>query len=515
MPGFDNAILREVDSQVSIDRILHDMRTDFIWAPHLEAVFKFCGKELWDRLSSDLRSGTYEPELPISIQVPKPGGFDRPGSILVPADRLTYQFLADLSAPTVENQLNRARVFSNLFSPDSDTGAMFALQGEGFKRMQNHIGNIAETGGYFVVGDIANYFERVPQHHLINLLSASGVPSEIIKLLEKLLSAFRERRSFGIVQGVYPSDLLGNFYLSNLDAHCEIRGWDSARFVDDFYIHFGSRHEAEVGLSGIIKTLRSNGLNLNESKSGIKLAEDVIWEETELDRLLDQAWEEVMEEHEGFQIEYGFMSEWDDTPDEQELQVASIEQIYESIEDYPHAIDKIERFCLPFLRTAGSTVAIERALQGVHARPHLAQLYLSYLAKIARDNTYVSAKMQTILEKNELTFDYQRLFLLSALFNAVNIKSATTLKALRLLQDHSVHHAFRGVAAIFAARHGTPQQRQIVRTTYVNESSGYVQAAILYSSRYFPNQERRTCIRAWGGHNFTNTLVAQAVRESV
>ena len=515
MPGLDKVILSKVNPQVSIDRILHDIQTDFIWAPHLKAVFKFCGDMLWGRLRSDLRSGKYAPELPISIQVPKPGGFDRPGSILVPADRLTYQILADLAAPTVEEQLNRSRVFSNILSSESGSGAMFAFKGVGFKRMQNHIRSIAERGGYFLVGDIANYFERVPQHQLINLLRASDIPSGVINLLEELFLAFRERRSFGIVQGVYPSDLLGNFYLSHLDAHCETRGWDSARFVDDFYIHFGDRHEAERGLSGIINTLRSDGLHLNEAKSGIKYAEDVIWEETELDRLLDQAREEVMQEHEGFQFEYGFMSEWDDTPDEQELQVASIEQIYQSIDEYPHAIDKIERFCLPFLRTAGSTVAIKRALQGVHERPHLAYLYLSYLGKLARDNAAVSARMQTILIKNKLPFDYQRLFLLSALYNAANIKPATILKALRLLKDHSVHHAVRGVAAIFAAHHGTPQQKRIVRTTYENESSGYVQAAILYSSRYFPSPERRSCIRAWAGHNFTNTLVAEAVRKSV
>ena len=135
MPGLDNAILSIVNPQVSIDRILHDIRTDFIWAPHLEAVFKFCGEALWDRLSSDLRSGNYAPELPISIQVPKPRRFTRPGSILVPADRLTYQILADLAAPTVEENLDRARVFSNIFSPEPGTGAMFALQSDGFKKL--------------------------------------------------------------------------------------------------------------------------------------------------------------------------------------------------------------------------------------------------------------------------------------------------------------------------------------------------------------------------------------------
>jgi hypothetical protein len=513
MPGLDNSILQEVDHQIALDRILHDIRTDFIWAPHIAAIFRFCGDQLWDRLRRDLRSGTYQPDLPISMNVPKPGGFTRPGSILVPADRLAYQILADLSGPIIETQLDRSRVFSNIFQHEPGTGAMFAPSGDGWTRMQQQIQSLAQTGGYFVVGDIAHYFERIPQHHLINLLRASGVQSEIVSLLEELLLSFQERDSFGIIQGVYPSDLFGNFYLSAFDANCELKGWNSARFVDDLFIHFKERRSAEHGLSDVIDSLRRDGLHLNETKSGVRVARDLIWEETELDRLLDEAWREVIDEHEGFKFEYGFSTEWEDEPDEEELHVTSIERIYEAIEDYPHSVDKIEKFCLPILRTARSKVAIERALIGVRERPHLARLYLSYLAEFARDDGEVSEKVQAILVANDLAFDHQRLFLISALLNACNVGRSSTLKAVRLLQDRSVHPAVRSVAAIFAARFGSPQHRRSVRTTYEDESSAFVQAAILYASMYFTPAERRTCVRAWGGHNFTNTLVAEAIRQ--
>jgi hypothetical protein len=513
MPGLDTAILNTVDHQTAIARIQHDIRTDFIWAPHLAAIFQFCGDRLWDQLRRDLRGGSYEPELPISIRVPKPGGFTRPGAILNPEDRLVYQILADLCAPTVEQHLDRQRVFSNIFQPEPSTGAMFASQGDGWKRMQSHIRTMAEEGGHFVVGDIAHYFERVPQHHLINLIRASGAPPEVIRLLEEVFLAFQERDSFGIIQGVYPSDLLGNFYLSDLDAQCELRGWQSARFVDDFYIHFDQRRSAERGLSDIIDALRRDGLHLNEHKSGIRDAEDLIWEETELDRLLDEAWDEVVDEHDGFHFEYGFTTEWDDDPDEEQLRVVSIERIYASIEEYPHAVDKIERFCLPILRTARSQVAIDRAIKGVRERPHLARLYLSYLAELARHDADISSRVQQILIENDLSFDYQRLFLISALLNATGIQREATLKAVRLLQDRAVHPSVRAVAAIFAARHGTPQHRRSVRTSYEDEASAYVKGAILYASMYFTGPERKTCIRAWGGHNLTNSLIAEATRQ--
>ena len=72
--------------------------------------------------------------------------------------------------------------------------------------------------------EIANYFERIPQHHLVNLIIASGCPTEVARLLEEMLLAFQERDSLGIIQGLFPSDLFSNFYLSDVDAYCEIQG---------------------------------------------------------------------------------------------------------------------------------------------------------------------------------------------------------------------------------------------------------------------------------------------------
>ena len=65
--------------------------------------------------------------------------------------------------------------------------------------------------------DVANYFERIPQHHLINLMIASGSVPEATRLLEEIFLAFQERNSFGIIQGVFPSDVFGKFYLSDID----------------------------------------------------------------------------------------------------------------------------------------------------------------------------------------------------------------------------------------------------------------------------------------------------------
>lgn len=248
MPGLDRTVLDSVDADVAVARICRDIQSDFILAPHYNVIFLKAAEEIWTRTKELLSSGRYYPELALTVAVPKPRGFTRPGSVLAPVDRLVYQALADIVAPTVEGQLDRSRTFSNVIVEPGREGHMFEPEHLCWERLQASLDKLATKGGYFVKTDIANYFERIPQHHLINLLIASGCRTEVARLLEEMLLAFQERDSFGIIQGVFPSDLLGNFYLSDIDAYCEIHGIPSARFVDDLYLRFESFPEARRGL---------------------------------------------------------------------------------------------------------------------------------------------------------------------------------------------------------------------------------------------------------------------------
>src|SRR5262249_49149966 len=150
---------------------------------------------------------------------------------LSPIDRLVYQALGDLLAPTLEAQLDRSRTFSHVVAKPGSEGHLFEPEHLCWDRFQKALRKLAREGGVFVKADVANYFERIPQHHLINLMIASGCLTEVARLLEEILLAFQERNSFGIIQGVFPSDVFGNFYLSDIDAYSEMHGIQSLRFV--------------------------------------------------------------------------------------------------------------------------------------------------------------------------------------------------------------------------------------------------------------------------------------------
>ena len=76
------------------------MRTDFIYAPHLDFSYNKAGDELIAKVTDELKSGRYSSGLPVTIEVPKSfrirvavrskrlgPSFSRPGSILLRASR--------------------------------------------------------------------------------------------------------------------------------------------------------------------------------------------------------------------------------------------------------------------------------------------------------------------------------------------------------------------------------------------------------------------------------------------
>jgi hypothetical protein len=387
-----------------------------------------------------------------------------------------------------------------------------------WERFQSAVAKICDEWEFILKADISHYFERIPQHHVVNLMSAAGCGPEVVSLLEEMMLAFRERASFGIVQGVFPSDALGNFYLSDFDAYCELSDISSARYVDDIYMGFASEAEARRGLASLIETLRKDGLHLNENKSKIIPTEEVRNEETAIDRLFDEIREEIKDDDAYARASpYGFEAEWEEDEDDtghddenDDLDNAAVERLMENIEDYPNHEDQIEKFCLPILRSAASDVAVDHVFQRLKDKPHQTRLYFSYISSFVRSETQVVTRLEALVG-DETVSDYQRMFLLAALLRARSVSRATVNTAIQWLQSPVVAKETRAMAAIFGAKHGVAVQKRAVRTSYENEQSDYVRSAILFSSKYLSVVERRTCKRAWGGHNLINTLISKAI----
>lgn len=535
--GLDGAAMSKIDWKLALARVGHDLRSDFIYAPHIGFIYAKAGEELIQEVQGALASGKFSPAVPITIEVPKSfrirvavkperlgPSFSRPGSILLPHDRLLYQALADQAAPIVAERTDHSRSFSHqLASPDSVS--MFLPTRTCWNALQTVLLEHSKTEEvkYILKIDVANYFGSMNLHTLINVLNDSGYVGELSGRLEAVLTSYTSQRSSrGILQGMFPSDLFGNFYMEPIDRFLKEYGVRAARYVDDIYVFLDSVEAADRLLGQLIPKLRYYDLVLNEAKCMIMPKRQLHTEEPDLQALFDDAIDEIRDQmnDEDFDADYGFQSEWDDgedddddeaeDDDEDDLDLKATKLLFNSIGKYLGQEENIERFCLPLFTKAGSDYALQHVLESFKKRPSMAQIYASYVAKFLHSAS-VSDALLTLLIDIELS-DWQKMWILAALSQAEKHKDASVKIALDILQDTPRHETLRAVAAIFVGRFGDHSRRHTLLGIYT-ASSSYIQSAIYFSSRKWPKAERLTAKNNWGSHGDLNRLLTLAMNK--
>lgn len=417
--GLDSSIVDSIDYDKIIEFIKEDVKTDFIFAPHYNRIYSKSSQDLIAQVKKDLKSGNYCCKLPHYISVPKNETFSRPGSILNPIDRVVYQLIIETIKEKIEININREHVFSNQLS---DNNQFFTPSRTQWQNFQKKLAQLCKDGGFLLKADIANYFERIPQHHLINLLRSTDCKPEAISFLDDFLLSLTGRNSFGIIQGLFPSDVLGNYFLCDIDSFFEMHNYDYVRFVDDYYVRFDSFSEAQRNLLIIEERLRKNGLHLNEAKSGIFTSDHIIKEETYVDGLFNDALEELRSE--AIDIAgYGFSVSWDEEPDvnEEEIELNATRKLFDCKKKEVSYSDKIYKFCLPIFRAYDCDYAIESVLSDFPKKPHLSKLYLSYLSRFSMKDSNVTKEIEKLLPDKNMHNDYQMMYLIASLTNSTGI----------------------------------------------------------------------------------------------
>lgn len=535
--GIDSAYLKKLDFGLATKRISQDSKSDFIYAPHLSFIYARAGAELGQKLSSDLQSGKFAPGLPISIEVPKSArmkmsgkrgpSFSRPGSILLPKDRLLYQVLADAAAPIIDGKTDKERSFSHMLAA-KDSESMFLPTRTCWSAFQKALKKHASDKNlhYVVKLDIANCFGTLNQHMLINVLKSSDYPNELSGPLEDLLGHFTTTRSSrGIVQGIFPSDLLGNFYLDPIDRYLKDNKHPSARYVDDIYVFVDTGETADRVVRGLIALLRQYDLSLNESKSRVMAKSALQAEEPDLEALFQAAIEEIaaQTDDEDLDVDYGFQADFDDDDDDEDdeddegdqevdLELEATKQLFDSVDEFEDHEETIERFCLPLFAKSESDHAVSYVLNNFGKRPAMAQIYVTYLSRFLDDLLYdVEGFLVGALEDESLV-DWQKMWVLAGLLQAKAYKDDTVKVVWDVFSDANRHEALRAVAAIFVGRYGDHARRTNLINAYGPVGSPYIQSAIYFSSRWFPGAERANARKTWGSLSELNELMSAALQ---
>jgi len=532
--GLDSKLVSSIDWAVALGRILEDIKSDFIFAPHVNFIYRKAGNELIAEVKNELNKGGFSPELPITVEVPKSfrvrvvappdrlgPSFSRPGSILLPKDRLLYQALADQSTTVIFGKSDHKRSFSHQLAPD-DSASMFLSTRICWNDLQSALKRHSALPkiNYIMKLDVANCFGSINQHTLINTLRDAGYDERLLSRLENLLLSFTpDRSSRGIIQGIFPSDLFGNFYLTPIDQLCEDEGIPTARYVDDIYAFLRSIDESEDFLRKLIPGLRSYDLVLNEAKCVLMPKQALITEEPDLESLFNAAMEEVSSQLEDaeFNAGYGFQSEWDDesadTEEEEKEEGEDIELqatmlLFDSIDQYPGHEESIERFCLPIFSAVDSHYALDHTIASFRTRPSMTQIYCVYLAKFMTQRRVEDFLVEAAADHDLL--DWQRTWPLAALLQKPPTTRETIRVALSILNDANRHETLRAIAAVFIGRHGDITRRRSLIDLYPR-TSDYIQAAIYFSSRSWPSVERSNAKATWGAQGSLNRLLTVAM----
>lgn len=443
--------------------------------------------------------------------------------------RLAYQALVDSIASTVELYVNsdfNDVIFSHrIRSPNAEL--MFEDPREAHDRFierqheEAHVKNFTHC----VKLDVANYYERIDHHKLQQLLEKRGVPGVITSTLCGLLRKFSlsEGRSYGIPQGLWPSDYIGNIYLLDLDEFLRDRGLLALRYVDDYRIFCNSDLEGRLILKECCGILSELGLNAQPSKSGVVevgsldpelkpiMQQFITLKKTQqkiLVRYLDTDYSGdtvvVGEEEELYEEEKeAALSEFD---------IQAFEELWTEIVDQEVKRSSILRFALAGLSRGGSSSAKEYVLSSLGDFPQIVPATVKYLLSLGYERN-TGEKLLSFLESPENIYEWQEMWILYY-FQAKEafLDGDMKRRLIAILEDYRKHPLVRAAVAEIIAIHGIGSDGAAIKRSLRNEANPRVRRTLLLGYRLLPKTERNYAISYLPPTDWILGLVGELVK---
>lgn len=233
-----------------------DEQTVAHFARHAEAELQ--------RLSEQLRAGTYRPQPVRRAWIPKPGSNEqRPLGIPAVRDCIVQGALRHVLEP--------------IFEADMAEHSYGFRPGRGAKDALRRVEGLLKAGHDWVVdADLKSYFDTIPHERLMALVKERVADGRVLALVESLLQAGVletvkgwQPTERGTPQGGVISPLLANVYLNPLDQQMVQAGWEMVRYADDFVILCQTEAQAQAALAAVQTWVNGAGLTLHPEKTRI------------------------------------------------------------------------------------------------------------------------------------------------------------------------------------------------------------------------------------------------------
>jgi RNA-directed DNA polymerase len=229
----------------------------------LEAFGQQLGSEL-NRLQTELKEETYEPQPVRQVQIPKAG---KPGEF------------RKLGIPTIYDRVCQQAVLNRLepiFEPVLDDANFGYRRGRSTKDALRKVWKEIESGREWIVdADLKDFFGSVDHEKLLTLVAQRVADGRVLRLIRAMLKAgsYGQGRLFpterGTPQGGVVSPLLSNILLTPFDREMRRRGYQLTRYADDWVITCKSVAEARAAVAAALRILKQLGVELHPQKTRI------------------------------------------------------------------------------------------------------------------------------------------------------------------------------------------------------------------------------------------------------
>ena len=156
-----------------------------------------------------------------------------------------------------------------------DNGASLKGKGIGFarKRIKKHLTDFYRkyktNKGYILCLDFQKYFENINHKIVYDLLKEKILDDKLFNLIWQYIESFGEN---GLCLGSQISQILAVYYPNKLDhfvkEQLKVKGY--GRYMDDSYLLFATKEEAQKSLVKIKEFIKDKGLILHSQKTIIK-----------------------------------------------------------------------------------------------------------------------------------------------------------------------------------------------------------------------------------------------------